>query len=140
MFGRYATRLQWQLCEIVCTGYAPNVGEVRRIGGSTGAWKNAVLSSLDDLMNNLVDTTALQFYIATQNPNDSRQANPGAVRHPAISLAAAVAYTNAHNGPGKARVTGVLNTYRSLRSSINGLLDRLDGPVKTLNVANNTWT
>jgi hypothetical protein len=136
VFGGYSLRLQWQFCEIVCTGFAP--GEVRRIGGATKAWKTAVLTSFDDLMNNLVDSTALAFYIAT--PNAIRQANPAVVNHSTLSLANAVAYTNGHNGPGKAQVQGILTSYANLRSSVNGLLDRLDGSTKTLNVATNAWT
>lgn len=119
----------------MCTGFAP--GEVRRIGGATRAWKNTVLGSFEELMNNLVDRTAIAFYIST--PNAIRAANPGAVRHEPMSLANATLYAANHHGPGKNRVTQVLNVYGSLRGSVVGLLDRMDGPIKTLNVANNTW-
>lgn len=134
VFGGYSNRLQWNFCEIVCTGFA--AGEVRRIGGATRAWKTAVLSSLDDLLDHLVDSTAIAFYIAS--PNAIRNANPGAVRHVPMSLANAIIYAANHHGPGQNRVTRVLNAYGTLRNSVIGILDRFDGPIKTLN-ANNTW-
>lgn len=137
MFGGYSVRLQWNLCEVVCAGFV-NQAETRRVGGSVRAWKSNVLSSFDDLMNHLVDSTALAFYIAT--PNQIRQANAGVVRHAPMSLANAIVFTNGHNGPGKARVARVLTAYGGLRSAVSGLLDRFDGAVRTFNVATGAWT
>ena len=136
MFGGYSRRFQWHLCEIVCAGFV-NGQESRRIGGSTRAWKNDVLASFDDLLDHLVDSTALAFYINT--PNAIRAANPPAVRHPIHSLAVARTYANNNLGPGTARVLPVLAAYDSLRRSLDGLLYRLDGPTKILNAATNTW-
>lgn len=135
MFGGYANRLQWQIAEIVCAGYA-NGAEVRRVGGATTAWRNAVLGALDDLLTVLVDDTALRAYIP--NPNAIRQAAAGVV-HPPISLATATATAAALNGPGRANVQAILTRYGSLRGSVDGLLRRFDGPVKQLNPANNSW-
>ena len=81
VFGGYSNRLQWNLCEIVCTGFAP--GEVRRFACTTRAWESNVLSSFDELMNHLVDSTSIAFYIAT--PREIRPDNPGAVRHAPMS-------------------------------------------------------
>jgi hypothetical protein len=137
VFGVYSQRLQWKLCEIVCTGFAP--GEVRRIGGATPAWKTSVLESFGELMDSLVDNTAIVQYITTL-PNTIRAANPVMVRHTPMSLANARVYAANHNGPGKNRVTQVLNAYGSLHESVRGLLDRFDGSIRTLNVGNNTRT
>ncbi len=138
VFGGYSSLLQWNLCEIVCTGFPPEGGESRRIGVASRAWKTAVLSSLDKLLNHLVDSTAIAFYIAT--PNAIRNANPGAVRHVPMSLTNAVTYAATHNGPGKNRVTQVLTTYQILRNSVTGLLDRFEGSEKVLNYPQDTWT
>lgn len=139
VFGGYSQRLQWQLCEIVSTGFNPPPigGEVRSIGGYSRAWKNSVLENLDELLAHLVDDTALRFYIAT--PNAIRAAAPLAVRHVAVSLAAANAYAAAHAGPGRARVQAVLLPYANLRSSVEGLISRFEGNIKTLNTVNDTW-
>lgn len=128
VFGGYSRRLQWQLCEIVCTGFAAS--EMRSIGGATRSWKTAVLNSFDDVMNHLVDSTALHFYIAT--PHGIRQANASTVNHTPISLAEAVVYASRHAGPGQRDVLRVLSNYSGLRTSFVGLLDRFDGPTKTL--------
>jgi hypothetical protein len=138
MFGGYSRRFQWHLCEIVCTGFV-NGQESRQIGGSTVAWKNNVLAGFDDLLANLVDSTALAFYINT--PRAIRAANPAAVRHPTHSLAVARTYANNNPGrPGQARVLQVVTAYDSLRGSLDGLLYRLDGPTKKLDPATNTWS
>ena len=137
MFGGYSHRLQWHLCEIVCLGFGPT-GEKRKIGGATAAWKRNVLTSFDDLMNNLVDQTALNFYIAS--PNATRQANAATVRHPTLSLASARTYANQTNGPGKGRVVQVVSRCESLRGTLEGILQRLDGSVKTFNVRTNSWS
>jgi hypothetical protein len=81
VFGGYAARLQWQLAEIACAGFHPPplAAESRRIAAPTSRWKRATLAALDDLLNVLVDSTALQFYMAT--PAQMRQANPAAVNH-----------------------------------------------------------
>lgn len=123
MFGGYSNRLQWQLAEIVCMGYKDGV-EQRTVGGATKAWKKNVLARLDDLLNNLVDRTALEFYIANPAAN-IRQANAG-VHHPPISLAAARDYANNHNGVGKDRIAEVVTAYGSLRTSIDSLLIRFE--------------
>jgi hypothetical protein len=138
VFGGYSSRLQWQMCEIVCTGFPPQGGEWRQIGGFTKSWKNAVLSSLDDILSHLVDSTAIAFYIAT--PTAIRNANAATVRHTPMSLANAVIYANAHNGPGKNRVSQVLTPYGNLRVALGALLDRFQGSIKTLNYPHDTWT
>lgn len=131
MFGGYSNRLQWQLCEIVSTGFHAGA-EDRYIGGATAAWKKAVLASFDDLMNNLVDSTAIAFYIAT--PNAIRNAS-AATRHTPMSLANALTYTNNNAGPGKAAVSAVLASYGSLRNALAGILDRLSGPTQRWDAA-----
>jgi hypothetical protein len=130
MFGGYSSRLQWQLCEIVSTGFNAG-GEDRYIGGGTAAWKRSVLASFDDLMNNLVDSTAIAFYIAT--PTVIRNAS-AATRHTPMSLANALTYANTHAGPGKATVSAVLASYGSLRNTLDGILSRLSGPTKRWDV------
>jgi len=137
MFGGYSARLQWEMAEIVCTGFAPNGGgERRRIGGYKKSWKKAVLKRFDELMNNLVDSTAIAFYIAT--PNAIRNSNANTVHAP-WSLAHAVQQVTPMNGPGKGTITPVLDRYDSLRNSIDGLIGRFELPTRSLNVNNNTW-
>jgi hypothetical protein len=138
MFGGYANRLQWQLREIVCTGFATNGAEVRSIGGSTVAWRTQVLAALDALLNNLVDTTAINAYITA--PNTIRQADPKTVVHAPMSLAKAVTVANATNGPGQANVKAILTRYQALRGTVDGILRRFDGPVKRFNPQNDTWS
>ncbi|NHZ90019.1 hypothetical protein F2P45_13490 [Massilia sp. CCM 8733] len=134
MFGGYSARLQWRLCEIVCTGFEAGV-ESRKIGGATHAWKRAVLADFDNLMDHLVDSDALAFYLVT--PTAERRANPANVRHTAISLAAATTYIRDLRGNGnaaatraRANVSQVLGNYAMLRNSLAGLLTRLDGNTK----------
>lgn len=138
VFGGYSQRLQWILCEITCAGFGPGgAGEVRKIGGYSKKWKKEVLRHFDDLLDHLVDSSALHFYIPT--PTTIRNANPAQVRHNPISLAAANLYTTNTNGQGKARVQTVLTSYDTLRNSFEGLIGRFDGSTKTLNIVNDTW-
>jgi hypothetical protein len=60
------------------------------------------------------------------------------VRHQPHSLAQAITYTNANNGPGKAAIQPILTACGALRGSLQGLLDRMDAN-KTLNVATGLW-
>lgn len=136
VFGGFSNRMQWQFCEIVCEGFQEG-REVRRIGGFTPNWKNAVLGSLEDLLNHLVDSTAIASYIA--NPNATRDANKD-VKHPPMSLADAGEYVKTHNGLGQPRVRQVLNNYAVLCMSVSTFIDRFNGPIKTLQPLGNTWT
>ncbi|WP_434634963.1 hypothetical protein [Chromobacterium sp. CV08] len=139
MFGGYSGRLQWQWCEIICAGFpAGGGGEDRRIGGRTKAWRSEVLKALDDVLDNLVDDTALRAYIA--NPGQERQANPATVFHDALSLARAQAVTAGLNGPGKARIEQVLRNYDSLRNAVLGLLDRFDTETRTFDPTTGRWS
>ncbi|WP_432721145.1 hypothetical protein R0381_002675 [Jeongeupia wiesaeckerbachi] len=144
LFGGYSQRFQWQLCELVCTGYTPGAGgnniEVRLIGGATKAWRKKVLASFDDLLAHLVDSTALAFYIAT--PNAVRAAAPNAIRHPAVSLVAANTFAAANHGTGRARVNTVLAKYTGLRSGFESVLSRLEseGGTRTFDPVNDTWS
>ncbi|MDD0973784.1 hypothetical protein [Pseudomonas fontis] len=131
MFGGYSRRLQWHLCKVVCTGFAGGV-EQRRIGGATRAWRNNVLASFDDLINHLVDSTALGFYIAT--PGGVRMANAAAVRHVALSLGAARINAN-----GNMILAPFFVRYDSLRGTLEGLLQRFDGSTKTFLASSSTW-
>ncbi|OHX16160.1 hypothetical protein [Chromobacterium sphagni] len=105
MFGGYGNRLQWYWCEVVCAGFQGGI-EDRRVGGKTQAWKNQVMGAFDEVINNLVDETALRAYIA--NPGQTRQADPNSVLHTPVSLARATAIANGLNGPGKARIQQIL--------------------------------
>jgi hypothetical protein len=136
MFGGYSARLQWELAEIVCSGFNP--GEDRRIGGYSKIWKSRVLGHFDDLMENLVDSTAMGFYIAT--PNQIRPANPATVAHAPLSLTDAMATATPLNGPGRAVVMAVLTRCMTLRGSFEGLLDRFDQRTKRWDVNANRWT
>lgn len=138
MFGYYAARLQWHLCEIVCTACDNKEctnygrGNEHMISGATRAWKKNVLTSYDDVIENLVDSTALDFYIKTPDGKRKTAVN---IRHPTISLAAARAYVNAngtHRGA-TARVNQVLDRFVSLRGTFEGFLERFDGSTKTFN-------
>ncbi|KAA0998626.1 hypothetical protein FVF58_43660 [Paraburkholderia panacisoli] len=143
MFGGYSHRFQWQLCELVATGFVAgptgaNI-EVRVIGGATKAWRKGVMARFDDLIGHLVDSTALAFYITS--PTVIRHA-AALVRHSAISLTAAVAYTTGHNGPGKLRVNTVLAQYASLRIAFESILLRLEneGGTRAYNAVDDSWS
>jgi len=134
MFGIYSARLQWTLCEIVCLGDGLT-GQARIIAGATRAWKSAVMAALDDLLNHLVDETALHAYI--RNPTAIRHGNI-TTQHRAISLAAAIAYTGANHGIGKARVAEILANYSQLRPSVAEILARFHDRKKIFNPTTTT--
>jgi hypothetical protein len=140
MFGGYAERLQWRMCEIVCAGFNPPPvgGENRRIAGATPAWKRACLSALDDLLGVLVDSTALGFYLAT--PNAIRDADHLAVDHAPMRLAdATTTVTNGAGRPGQPLLTPIIANFGRVRNSVSGMLDRFQVTLRTLNPANDAW-
>ena len=131
VFGAYSERLQWHLCEIVCTGLISDV-EVRSIGSGPGemisGWKHNVLRSFDDLMNNLVDRTAFEFYI--KNPTDYRTTNSES-KHDPMSLESAIIYVGTSaEAPGSPRLREILNEYMNLRAKVNQLVVKLEARIR----------
>jgi hypothetical protein len=136
VFGGYSLRFQWTFCEVVCTGF-DHGHESRRIGGGVRAWRRKVMSRFDDVLDHLVDSTALNAYLGA--PNAIRQANPGIETHPVISLQAARQLAQMNQGPGQARILEVCGNYHSARSNLEGMLMRFDGPTRTWDRLNNVW-
>ena len=137
MFGGYGLRLQWWLAEIVDTGFRNGVTE-RKVGGATRAWANQVKGAVNDLLANLVDETALTAFV--QAPRTVRPAQPAQVRHPAISLTRAGALVDRLQGPGKAAAQAVLTRYATVPNAVTGLIDRLEGSVRSFDHRTNKWT
>lgn len=124
MFGGYANRLQWQLTEIVCSGFlVGGGGEDRTIFRGTRTWRQRTMGHLDALLTVLVDQTALTAYM--NNPNQVRNAAAGVVHNP-ISLTVASNQANLHNGPGSARIRQICSNIKTARNSIEGFLMRFD--------------
>ena len=132
VFGIYSERLQWQLCEIVCTNKIVDgsTKEERRIFSAKGLWKARVLQSFDDLMKNLVDRTALEFYI--NNPGQTRTVEKNSrVSHPPMSFNNATEYVVNGDTAAHKRVREVLKNYDHLRGSLVALLNEFNGPTKS---------
>jgi hypothetical protein len=127
VFGGYARRLQWQLAEVVCIG----ANDIRSIGADAAAmkaWRTAVLARFDDLMNHLVDRTALVAFLA--NGSAARTASHNEV-HAAIALTAAKALVPANGAGHAAALAAPLASFGHLRDNFSALLDRFrDGYVQ----------
>ena len=118
MFGGYAARLRWQICEIVCVHPAGT----RIVGRMQNRWKRQVMAALGDVFNNFVDETALQHYLANGN-GVVRNAAAG-VNHDAISLNAASAIAAANGGPRSAGTVAMIDTIKRFEFALRGILDR----------------
>lgn len=136
VFGGYAQRFQWSFCEVVCTGFYAGQ-ETRSVGGGTRAWRRIVMSRFDDVLDRLVDQTALTAYLAA--PYAIRQANAGAVTHPVISLQAALQQAHASQGQGRNRILAICANFHAARSALEGMLMRFDGPSRSWDSINNKW-
>lgn len=136
MFGGYSARLRWQITQI---GQLDAASQNRQIDGVSSPWKRAVMSALEDLLDNCVDETALRYFLAHGAGN--RAANPGGVNHDAISIRAAGDITDAANHAGrKAQVQGMLTALGSLPNSLRGIIDRWPLATRTYTHATGVWT
>jgi hypothetical protein len=158
-FGWYVQRLQWQLCEIVCTNNVIGNSEERSISPATQGWKIAVKHELAGVMNNLVDETALKLYINnTQNAkpqpkksqankpqrNKALATNPTAeiaipeVLHPPMSFAAARTYASSVNSDRARRVMEILGKFVLIPELMDELLNQFDG--SGVSLVNGSWS
>jgi hypothetical protein len=95
--------------------------------------------SVDDLMRNLVDSTAIEFYI--KFPGQTRVvAENGGVLHQPMSFDNAIVYVDVEQSPERLRLRQVLQNYRALRGSLSALLDEFIGvPTKIWSPQKNRW-
>ncbi len=139
VFGGYSRRLQWKLCEIVCI--ENNNGTWKyRVGGYTRQWEADVLLRLDDVLEHLVDSTALRDYLHKQGAK--RKLDQGEVgrRHAAVSLTTAEEITNAFTGGNvkateKSRIVEICggNNMGRVRNILRTILQRFEsGGAKTI--------
>lgn len=130
-FGEHSRNLPWQICEIVAVRY-----EIRKIGGSTKAWKSEVMRRFDTLIAGLVDETALRRYLGLNLP-----LNDPITHQPISTLAAGEVTIEAlplapEREAERMRITSVIRNVSFARHCLVAMLLRLDGPIRRLEVHN----
>ncbi len=135
MFGGFAARFQWTLCEIVCASHDTGI-EVRHLGGANREWLAHVLTRFDEMMQFVVDATALEFFIS--QPYAVRFSD-SSVRHPPISLGATREFALTHPGPGSGTVQRLVAEHETLRANLSALVSGF-GDMKSLDAQTSAWS
>lgn len=122
MFGGRAAIFRWDLCEIVCTD-SNNAFTIGSQSPAQGAdWVGKVISSYDNMMEVIVDQTALASHIAGL---DSRVTNVNSLAtHTAISRTTALGIINAPGGNAarKGAIRQICDNFITARGYLNRLL------------------